>query len=106
MKILILIFALTACSTAHVDSPSTTNDVRDASEAQMKECADLGEVTGKSPYGGMAADDVGIQNAKNEVRAKVSQLGGSHVVWIKLDKGLWGSKAIGQAYSCSRSVHP
>ena len=74
--------------------------VREADDALVAKCRFLGSVDGTSGWGGLASE-IGIANAKNEVREKAAKTGATDLVWGSSSGG-FGSCATGRAYACGR----
>ena len=73
--------------------------IADADESRVAGCRYLGDVTGTSGWGGVAAGP-GMDNARNDARAQAARLGATHVVWQAITGG-YGSSAHGRAYACT-----
>ena len=67
----------------------------------VKKCEEKGEVHGSSYQGGLFAQDIGLQRAKNEALEKARNMNANRIVWTTQDKGFMGAKAIGTAYYCN-----
>ncbi|HEX5960740.1 MAG TPA: DUF4156 domain-containing protein [Rhodanobacteraceae bacterium] len=78
--------------------------VQDADAAMVKGCAFVGEVTGTSGWGGLAAS-AGEANAQNEAREKAAKLGATNIVWDSLRAG-YAPSVSGKAYRCDAAIAP
>ena len=96
---LVLPLMLMGCATA--PSPQAVA-VRDADQKMVESCEFVGDVTGASGWGGIAAS-VGTKNAQNEARDQAAGLGATHVVWSALAGG-WSPSVSGKAYRCNASA--
>jgi hypothetical protein len=67
---------------------------------QVEGCKFLGQVTGKSSLGGIAAQKWGQANAEREMRNKTEEMGGNVILVHHSEGGFYGAKAIGDAYLC------
>lgn len=72
--------------------------VLQADERMVSNCKYLGDVTGTSGWGNLAAS-TGINNAKNEALEQAARLGATHVVWTQVFGG-YCSFVNGRAYRC------
>jgi len=75
--------------------------VADADERSVGDCRFVGEVQGSSGWGNVAAS-TGMENAKNEARAKAAKLGATNIVWHSVSGG-YSPYATGRAYACHGS---
>ena len=89
-----------ACATSRSQAAMR---VQEADASVVAGCTFLGEVSGTSGWGGLAAS-TGIENAKNQALDQAAKKGATHVVWNALAGG-WGPSASGKAYRCP-SVAP
>ena len=88
-------FALTGCATT---KSALATKVLDADEKVVSNCKYLGEVTGTSGWGNLAAS-TGINNAKNEAFEYAAGLGATHIVWTQISGG-YSPFVNGRAYRC------
>ncbi len=72
--------------------------VLQADERMITNCKYLGDVTGTSGWGNLAAS-TGVNNAKNEALEQAASLGATHVVWTQVSAG-YVSFVNGRAYRC------
>lgn len=68
---------------------------------QVEGCKFLGQVTGSSSLGGIAAQKWGKANAEKEMRNKTERLGGNVILVHSSRGGFYGTEAVGDAYLCS-----
>lgn len=87
--------ASTGCATGR--SPAATR-IQEADSNMVAGCTYLGEVSGTSGWGGLAAS-TGIENAKNQALDQAAKKGATHVVWNNLAGG-WSPSVSGKAYRC------
>ena len=92
-----LLLALSGCATSPT---SAALAVHDADAHMVENCQFLGDVTGTSGWGGLAAD-TGEQNAQTEAREKAARLGATDIVWTNIAGG-WAPNTSGKAYRCSK----
>jgi len=74
-------------------------DVRQAPPEKVDDCDYIGMAQGSSGFGNLASQ-VGMENARNEVREKAADMGGTDVVWVNVSGG-FASSASGRVYDCS-----
>lgn len=86
---------LAGCATSR--SPAALT-VQEADANMVAGCTYLGDVTGTSGWGGLAAS-TGIENAKNQALERAAKKGATHVVWNSIAGG-WGPSVSGKAYRC------
>jgi D-serine dehydratase len=72
--------------------------VQEADSNMVAGCSYLGEVSGTSGWGGLAAS-TGIENAKNQALEQAARKRATHVVWNTLAGGMSPSVS-GKAYRC------
>lgn len=94
-RLVILLPLLAGCATT--PSPQAVA-VQDADTAMVTGCQFVGDVTGSSGWGGIAAS-TGTRNAQNEARDQAAQLHATHLVWSQLSGG-WSPSVSGKAYRC------
>jgi hypothetical protein len=94
--ILLAALSLAACA---VTPSREVAAVRDATERTVINCQFVGDVTGTSGWGGLAAS-AGIANAQNEAREKAAELGATSIVWTSLANGGRLPSVSGEAYRC------
>jgi hypothetical protein len=73
-----------------------TATVRDADEKMIANAKYLGDVSGTSGWGGLAASR-GIENAKKEAREQAAALGANGIVWTSTIGG-YSPAVSGRAY--------
>ena len=78
--------------------------VQEADATMVAGCTYLGEVSGTSGWGGLAAS-TGIENAKNQALEQAAKKGATAVVWNALAGG-WGPSVSGKAYRCAPQATP
>ena len=89
------VFLAYGCAT--VPSKKAEN-IQDADQQTVKNCEFVGNVSGTSGWGNLAAS-VGIKNAKNEAREQAAQLNATHIVWTSVLGG-YSPSVSGNAYKC------
>lgn len=67
---------------------------------RVRGCQLIGRVEGRSFLGPGAAAGSGIINARNEMREKVSAMGGTDLNILSEDQAAWGTHSTGEAYLC------
>ena len=72
--------------------------VSDADDRAVGKCAMVGNVSGTSGWGNLAAS-IGIENAKVEARERAATLGATHIVWSQITGG-YSPSVSGNAYKC------
>ena len=72
--------------------------VNDADGRAVATCAMVGNVSGTSGWGNLAAS-TGIENAKVEARERAATLGATHIVWSEVTGG-YSPSVSGNAYKC------
>ena len=85
----------TGCATGR---SATATRIQEADSNMVAGCTYLGEVSGTSGWGGLAAS-TGIENAKNQALEQAAKKGATHVMWNNLAGG-WGPSVSGKAYRC------
>jgi hypothetical protein len=100
MKRLFFTFTIVAllCSGCATTPSSRAGIVKDADERFVANCQFVGNVTGTSGWGNLAAS-TGINNAKNEAREQAAQLNATHIWWQSIEGG-YSPKVSGNAYIC------
>ncbi|MFH0781955.1 MAG: hypothetical protein V2B20_08385, partial [Pseudomonadota bacterium] len=88
-------FILAGCATT---KSAMAINVLEADEKVVTNCKYLGDVTGTSGWGNLAAS-TGVNNAKNEALEKAAKLGATHVVWTQISGG-YSPFVNGRAYRC------
>lgn len=81
-----------------VEPSAAASRVQEADARMVASCKYVGEVQGSSGWGNLAAS-AGMENAKNEARAKAAKLGATHVVWDNIAGG-FSPYVSGKAYKC------
>lgn len=97
---LALLFSLVAVSGCAMTPSRAALSVHDADVRMVATCQFLGDVTGNSGWGGLAAG-TGEQNAQTEAREKAARLGATNIVWSNIQGG-WATSTSGKAYRCAR----
>ena len=97
--LVIVVPLLGACATSR---SAAANRVQEADSNMVAGCTFLGEVSGTSGWGGLAAS-TGIENAKNQALEQAAKKGATHVVWNALAGG-WGPSVSGKAYRCPNTL--
>ncbi len=69
-------------------------------EAMVEVCVLIGEVKGKSSYGGLLAQNVGEERAYKHLKRNAWEMGGNTVLLLFGRSGFGGSKYRGEAYRC------
>lgn len=77
---------------------SSALNVQDADERMVANCEMVGQVSGSSGWGNLAAS-TGMSNAQAEAREKAARLGATHIVWGAVEGG-YSPHATGRAYKC------
>lgn len=96
----ILVSAL-ICVTAGADEPKEWDVVRVTDdEAMVAECVLVGEVKGKSSFGGWVAQNLGEEKAYKHLKRNAWEMGGNTVLMLFGRSGFGGSKFRGEAYRC------
>ena len=86
-----VVFSLAGCAASEA-----ANHVRDADERMVANATYLGDVSGTSGWGNLAAS-AGIANAKNEAREQAAKLGADCIVWTSTTGG-YSPTVTGRAY--------
>ncbi|MGZ3775068.1 MAG: hypothetical protein ACXVCY_16550 [Pseudobdellovibrionaceae bacterium] len=71
-------------------------------ESTVKSCLLLGETKGSSSIGGLAMQETGKANAKNEAIDNAVNMGATHIVWKVAEGGFFGGHAHALAYNCRK----
>jgi hypothetical protein len=87
--------ALTGCATT---KSAMATRILEADEKVVSQCKYLGDVSGTSGWGNLAAS-TGINNAKNQAFERAAALGATHVVWTQISGG-YSPFVNGRAYKC------
>lgn len=90
-------FVIFASGCATTLSPAAAK-IQPADHSMVAECNYLGNVSGSSGWGNLAAS-VGMRNAKNEALDKAAAMGATHVVWMNITGG-YSPYAVGRVYRC------
>lgn len=62
-------------------------------------CTRLGDVEGSSLMG-IIIENEGWQNAVDEMKERALALGATHLLLVRVDRGITGSRGFGEAYAC------
>lgn len=89
------VVTMTGCATTR---SALALKVSEADEKIVANCKYLGDVTGTSGWGNLAAS-TGVSNARNEALEKAAKLGATHVVWNQISGG-YSPFVNGRAYRC------
>lgn len=92
----VILILAAGCATTRSPQAAT---VRETDAQGAAGCEFLGDVYGKSGWGGAAATGVGVNNARNSALKKAARLGATHVVWGDIDGGMF-TIVSGKAYRC------
>lgn len=97
---LIATLAATGCASAPSNQAA---QITEADETMVAGCEFLGSVYGKTVYGGMA-NDLAVNNAKNNALEKAVKLGATHIVYTELSGGNVNrtGHVTARAYRCER----
>jgi len=68
--------------------------------AQVEGCEYIGEVLGKSSYGGLLAQSAGEGKAFKHLKRNAYEMGANRVLFVASRSGFGGSKYRGEAYLC------
>lgn len=93
---ILMVISLGGCVTA-AETAQNVQIVKDS--GSVAGCRDVGQVDAGSLMGG-ALTSIGYQNTISELKQKVAQRGGTHVLLVDMSSGHAGSNALGQAYKC------
>jgi uncharacterized lipoprotein len=93
--LVVVVPLLAACSTSR---SAAAQKVQEADSSMVAGCTFLGDVSGTSGWGGLAAS-TGIEYAKNQALDQAAKKGATHVVWNTLAGGM-SSSVSGKAYKC------
>jgi hypothetical protein len=77
-------------------------DMREADEAMVVGCTYLSDVQASSAWGGLAAREKGMSNARKSVIEKAAAKGATHVVWSHLQGGFVGASSSAKVYKCDQ----
>ena len=76
-------------------------------DAKVAGCTFIGEVKGKSSYGGLFAQNIGEEKAYKHLKRNAWEMGANTVLMIAGRSGFGGSKYRGEAYRCeSEGMRP
>lgn len=100
MKKLLLVSSLVLLQSCGSMPTAETYGIAETEEAWVKTCEEKGQVHGSSYQGGLFAQDIGLQRAKNEALEKARNLNANRIIWNEAKKGFFGASARGTAYYC------
>ena len=97
---LVVVLAVVVSSCASTTPAGTAVRVTSNPEV-VKGCKYLGEVKGKSNWGGLAAQKLGEENANRHLKESAAEMGANVVLLVVDHAGFSGSIKRGEAYFCS-----
>lgn len=89
------VLVLAGCATT---LSSTASRVIQADDQMVASCRFLGQVSGSSGFGNIAAS-TGMENARNEATEQAARLGATHIVFQRVSGG-YSPSADARAYKC------
>ncbi len=104
-SLLLLVFVSTflmGCAS----SLSGYNIVEISDEADAQGCKRIGLVTGNTYWGGFVSQNRSLEVAKSRALKQARAKGATHVLWLKMNKGVFGASVSGKAYVCSENANP
>jgi PBP1b-binding outer membrane lipoprotein LpoB len=75
-------------------------------EADAQGCKKIGIVTGNTSWGGFVSQNRSLEVAKSRALKQARARGATHVLWLKMNKGVFGASISGKAYVCSDNANP
>jgi hypothetical protein len=82
------------------------NIVEISDEADAQGCKKLGLVTGNTSWGGFVSQNRSLEVAKSRALKQARARGATHVLWLKMHKGVFGASITAKAYVCSENANP
>jgi hypothetical protein len=74
-------------------------------EADVQGCKKIGLVTGNTYWGGFVSQNRSLEVAKSRALKLARARGATHVLWLKMNKGVFGASISGKAYVCSENAN-
>jgi hypothetical protein len=102
MLLVFLLTFLTGCGSSL--SRYTITEISD--ETDVQGCKRIGLVTGNTYWGGFASQNRSLDVAKNRALKQARAKGATHVLWVKMNKGVFGASITGKLYVCSENANP
>lgn len=93
------ILFVTGCATQRTGE---AYKIIETDESSVKHCHFIGEASGSSQYGGLAMQEAGKANAKNEALNQAATMQATHVVWKAAQGGFFGAHALALVYKCNK----